>query len=234
MRLRKLTGSGLSEFSSYIQNLREGQNLQTPKYLLDSEEHSEAVELDLDVSEEGFSSRYEMGEYLVKLFRGKNVNSYLGDAGFWSWFALLWFDQLCPVKNGQKSPAQDPHYILSHSFGIRQRHAVYTSWQLVNRYGDQCEFMLSKLVERGDIAEQMMGSQYVLSADGVVRLASKLYTAPERSGFKKGAAGSGAGSVRRYVGWLSQIKLTYDYFAMTPDDLQALLPREFSKFLEDA
>lgn len=234
MKLRKLTSKGLSEFSLFLQNLRDGQDLQTPKYLLDSEEHSELIELDLEVSEASFSSRYEMGKYLAELLKEKNVHSYIGDTGFWSWFALFWFDQLCRVKSGQKSPFQDAHYILSHSFGLRQRHAVFTSWQLVDRYGDQCRFMLSKLSVRGEIAEQMMGSQYILSADGVVRLASRLYTAPGKSGFKAGAGGSGAGSPRRYVAWLGQIKLTYDYFKMTPDDLEALLPSEFSKFLKES
>ena len=50
MKLRKLTKAGLLEFRHFIQNLREGQPLQTPIYLLDSYEHSEAVELDLDVN----------------------------------------------------------------------------------------------------------------------------------------------------------------------------------------
>ena len=95
MRLRKLTTFGLLEFSNFVHNLRCGQALQTPRYLLDSEEHSETIELDLDITEELFASRYEMGEYLVKLFNGENINQYIGDSGFWSWFALLWLVLLC-------------------------------------------------------------------------------------------------------------------------------------------
>ena len=232
MKLRKLTGKGLSEFSHFIQNLRDGQDLQTPKYLLDSEEHSEGVELDLDVTEEAFSSRYEMGEYLVELFRGKNIHSYMGDAGFWSWFALLWFEQLCPVRDGKRKPSKEYNYILSPDYKHRPRHAIYMTWQLVSHYGPDALFLLGKeMSTRGELTEQMMARQENLSSEGVIRLASTLYLDPETRIFKRGAASrTGAGCIARYIRWLDQLRLTYDLFSITGEELEELLPGEFDRF----
>ena len=202
--------------------------------MLDSDESSEAIELDLDVVENNFSSRYEMGAYLVKLFEGHHIQKYMGDAGFWSWFALLWFEQLCPVKNdGMRNPSKDYNYVLSKNYNHRPRHAIYMTWQLVSRYGQEARFMLSKEPStRGEITEQMMARQEMLSSEGVMRLASALYFDVESGIFKRGAASrTGPGCVYRYVNWLQQLQLTFDIFSTTKDELEGLLPAEFSRFL---
>ena len=232
MRLRKLTDEGLSEFSHFIRNLKVGQDLQTPKYLLDSDEYSDVVELNLDITEECFSSRYEMGEYLVGLFNGEDVSSYLGDSGFWSWFALLWFDQLCPTSSGRRVPSMEYNYILSPQYNHRPRHAIYMTWQLVSRYGSDVLFLLGKeMSTRGELTEQMMARQENLSSKSVIGLASKLYLNPKTRTFKKGAASrTGAGCIARYISWLDQLRLTYDLYSITKEDLEELLPSEFDRF----
>ncbi len=232
MKLRKLTDKGLSEFSHYIQNLRKRQDLQTPKYLLDSEEHSEKVELDLDVTEEAFSSRYEMGAYLAQLFSEKNIQSYIGHAGFWSWFALLWFEQLCPVNDGKRKPRKEYHYILSAEHRYRPKHAIYITWQLVNRYGHDAMFLLGKeMSTRGEMINLMMSNQQNLSSEGAMKLASKLYWDPETRTLKRDAVSRiAAGSLPRYIRWLDQLRLTYDLFSITVEELEELLPEEFNQF----
>ena len=232
MKTRKLTTRGLSEFSRFIQNLRNGNDLQTPLYLLENPEYSSAIELDLEVTQASFSSRYEMGEYLVWIFKDKNINPYLGDAGFWSWFALFWFDQLCPIKNGRRSPSMEYNYILSPKYNHRPRHAVYMTWQLVSRYEYDALFLLGKpMSTRGELTEQMMARQENFSMESVIKLASKLYLDPATRTFKKGAASrKGAGCIARYILWLDQLKLTYDLFSISSENLSELLPSEFDRF----
>ena len=232
MKVRKLTKRGLSEFSRFIQQLKEGQELQTPHYLLENPEYSNAIELDLDVTTASFSSRYEMGEYLVEILKREKINSYLGDAGFWSWFALLWFDQLCPTSRGKRAPSMEYNYILSPKYNHRPRHAIYMTWQLVSRYGSNALFLLGKeMSKRGELTEQMMGRQENLSTESVIKLASKLYLDPETRTFKRGAASRhGAGCIARYISWLDQLRLTYDLFSISSEDLGKLLPSEFDRF----
>ena len=232
MKLRRLTKAGLLEFRHFIQNLREGQPLQTPIYLLDSDEHSEAIELDLDVKNKAFASRYEMGEYLVNLLKEQRMHPFIGDSGFWSWFALLWFDQLCPSSEGKRKPSKEYNYILSSEYTHRPRHSVYMTWQLVSNYGGDALFLLCKeMSTRGELAEQMMARQENLTSEGVIRLASSLYLDPVTRMFKRGAAArTSAGCIARYIRWLDQLRLTHDLFSMTKAKLEELLPPEFERF----
>ena len=232
MKVRKLNEHGLNEFTNFVNNLRKGNEQNTPSYLLDSEESSEAIELVLDVIDQPFESRYEMGVYLVELFENHKLQLYMGDIGFWSWFALLWFEQLCSERKGKRNPSKDYNYVLSKKYNHRPRHAIYMTWQLVNRYGEDAIFLLSKeMSTRGEITEQMMARQEILSAEGVMKLANSLYFDPVTGIFKKGAAArAGAGCVTRYIHWLDQLKLTYDLFLLSKDELEELLPAEFNKF----
>ena len=232
MRVRRLNSSGLSQFSEFVDDLRAGKQQNIPLYLLESPEHSENITLDLEVSDQLFSSRYEMGAYLVELFGGQDIREHLGDIGFWSWFALLWFEQLCPKKNGVPKPSRAYNYILSARYNHRPRHAIYMTWQLVNRYGVNAKFLLSKeMSTRGEITEQLMARQDNLSAEGIMLLASKLYFDSATESFKRGAASrSSAGCVNRYLVWLEQLKINYDVFMMSSSDLESLLPKEFERF----
>lgn len=232
MKVRRLNDHGLNEFSDFINQLRRGAERNIPSYLLEGEEYSEHISIDLDVGDLQFDTRYELGNYLVKLLEGEKIQNYMGDAGFWSWFALFWFEQLCPIKAGSRKPSMEYNYILSRKYNHRPRHAIYMTWQLVSRYGEGVRFMLCKeLSVRGEITEELMARQEILSAEGVMMLASELYTDNNTGLFKKGATSGGrAGAVHRYVGWLQQLQMTYDIFSTSKEELAELLPSEFDRF----
>ena len=236
MRLRRLNADGLHDFESFISQLRNGNEQNTPQYLLESSEYSTELEIDVDVDEQReFVSRYEMGLYLIEIFGDHDMQPFIGDQGFWSWFALAWFGQLCPTINGQRKPSKEYNYVLSRDYNHRPRHAIYMTWQLVHRFGKDAKFMLCKPVAtRGEITEQLMARQEVLSSEGVVRLGSRLYFDATTGGFKRGAAArKSAGCIARYMSWLQQQQMTFDIFSTTSDELAELLPDEFDRFLVD-
>ena len=235
MIIRKLNEQGLQEFESFVDQLRSGIELNIPAYLLEQDRSSERLDIDIEVdADRQFNSRYDLGDYLVNLLNEANIQKYMGDRGFWSWFALLWFSQLCPKKAGKLKPSKSYNYILSGSYNHRPRHAIYMTWQLVQRYGEDSRFMLCKAPStRGEITEQMMARQEMLSSEAVIRLASILYFDPANASFKKGAASrKSAGCVARYVSWIQQLQLTFDIFSTTKEELEELLPSEFDRFRE--
>lgn len=237
MKLRRLNNTGLARFEEYITNQRGGTESNIPYYLLDSEEFSESVDLIVDVDRDrNFDTRYQMGTYLIELFKNVDIQKYIGDSGFWSWFALLWFEQLCPKRQGKLSPSKPYNYILSHNYNHRPRHAIYITWQLVNRYGEDARFMLCKEPStRGELTEQLMARQEILSSEAAIRLASSLYFDFEAGTFKRGSASrKRAGCVSRYISWLQQLQLTFDIFSMTKKELEDLLPGEFDGFRTSA
>jgi len=237
VKIRILNDDGMARFKEFIDSLRSGADQNTPAYLLTSDEYSIECELAIEIdADRVFDSRYEMGKYLADLFSSHNIGSVIGTQGFWSWIALLWFDQLCPIVAGKRKPSKDYNYILSRRYNHRPRHAIYMTWQLVDRYGSDSQFMLCKpMTMRGEITEQMMARQEILSSDGAVQLASRLYYDPASGGFKRGAAArKSAGCIARYISWLQQLQVTFDIFSTSANDLEDLLPREFSRFQQVA
>lgn len=233
MKLRKLNKSGIKEFERFIENLRNGGKQNTPDYLLTDPSTSEIMEFELDLEKGSFSNRYELGIYLVEKLKGTDVQKLMGNSGFWTALALFWFDQLCPLKaDGSRKPSMVYNYILSENYNHRPRHAIFTTWQLVDLYGEHSRYLLSReLPVRGELIEQLMARQYFLSCTGIMQAASTLYYDPERKTFKKGSAGrTSAGCVYRFVSWLQQLEINYDLFSISSDDLIKLMPKEFERF----
>lgn len=235
MRIRKLTEYGQTEFTSYISRLRDGGVEEIPLWLLEHSDTSVEIEEAIDVEDINFSSRYEMGEYLCKKLKDTKIQKYIGDQGFWSWLALFWFSQLCPEnKDKSRNPSMYYNYVLSKDYKHRPRQAVYMSWQLVHMYGEDARFLLCKEMSvRGELIEQLMARQDILSMRGVMTLASSLYTDKSNGQFKRGAAArDSAGCVSRFVSFLQQLELTYDLYMLKKNELEDLLPGEFAKFMK--
>lgn len=232
MLLRKLNENGIAEFKNYINKLSTDGSTNLPVWLLEHKDTSEPINKDIEIEDNEFKSRYEMGEYLNTKFKGMDIQSYIGDEGMWNWLALYWFDQLCPKdKEGKRHPRVIYNYILSKDFGRRQRHAIFMTWQLVSKHGAGVKYLLSKNMSvRGELMEQFMGTQYILTTDSVIALASKLYNNPDTGSFKRGAASKGAGTSRRFTKFLNQINLTYDLDTISAENLEDLLPREYDRF----
>ncbi len=233
MKIRKLNKAGIKEFECFITNLRNGGKQNIPDHLMTDPSTSEPLGWDLELEKGEFANRYELGVYLVEQLKDKDAQKVIGDSGFWSLLALFWFDQLCPLKaDGSRKPSMVYNYILSENYNHRPRHAIFTTWQLVELYGEFSHYLLSReLPVRGELIEQLMARQYFLSCTGVMQAASTLYYDPELKTFKKGAAGrTSAGCVYRFVNWLQQLEINYDLFSINSDDLISLMPKEFDRF----
>jgi len=233
MIIRRLNEEGLEKFEQFVDDLRNQLPVAVPSWLLDDQESSEALGFDVDYEPRQYASRFELGTHLVEVLGDQDVQTVIGDRGFWSWIALLIFDQLCPEPANGKRKAQMPYsYVMSNKWKHRPRHAIFTTWQLVQRYGEHSRFLLSKeLPVRGELIEQLMARQYFFGCEGVIQLASDLYYDEERQTFKVGAAArKSAGCVYRYVGWLQQLEVNYDLYSMSRQHLYDILPGEFERF----
>ncbi len=232
--IRKLNEDGVSAFEQHLHYLREGEALDTPLHLLTDARYSLAVEDAPEVERRDFPTRYDMGVYLSEVLKQADIQPLLGDRGFWSWLALYWFDVLCPPSsNGTRKPSQIYNYVLSTNYNHRPRHAVRTTWFLVDSYGEIARFLLSKKPsERGELIEQLAARQYLFSCRGVMEAASSIYSDPDRKTFKKGSTSSKRkGNIRRYLNYLQQLDLTYDLYSLSGEEILGMLPKEYEHFL---
>lgn len=232
-KVRRLNTYGLEAFQEHIRKLADGEKRDTPIYMLTDARYSEAIDIDIEIELREFQTRYELGTYLVDILKDVPVKEILGDAGFWSWLALYFFDQLCPAQASRiRKPREPYNYILSNNYNHRPRHALYTTWMLVNLYGDTSFFLLSKgLNVRGELIEQLAARQYLISCRGVIETAKELYYDPKRKTFKRGATTKKRqGSIHRFIAYLQQLGLTYDLGTISSESLLKMLPEEYSTF----
>lgn len=231
--LRQLNTLGLQKFEDYV---RTGAVGLPPLVLLRDPTTSEPVGINIALEKKVFKDRFEFGEYLVNLLAPIDARLISFDRGLWSALALFWFDQLCPQDaGGHRKVAEAYRYILSHDYKHYYRHLVRTPWQLVRDHGPRAKFMLLSAKEdpkplrrHGEMVEQLGAIQSILRSPSIILLASRLYGNPATGRPKQGAAGKGAGSVRRLSAVLQQIDLTYDADALPTDRMLELLPKEFN------
>lgn len=233
--LRKLNQSGVQEFSQYI---LEGASDPIPTELLqDSKTSEDYMYLETPLPCD-FSSRYTLGVFLNNLLENYDPLEINNDTELWSSFSLIWFDQLCKKdSSGKRTPGELYRYVLKESYRHFYRHLVRTPWQLVREHGEGARFLLipprdhsMPLSVSGEILEQIGGRQHVLSSKNLVKVANSIYFDNDKCRPKKGVAGSGPGSARRFGLVTRQLDLTFDPECMTVEELRILLPSEFDRW----
>jgi hypothetical protein len=156
-------------------------------------------------------------------------------AVLWDWLSLCLIEQLCPPDEaGQRRPGQIDRYLLQlENHRTRYRHLVRTAWSLVRVHDNAARFMLAgPLHVHGEAAEQLGAYQDVITCKPLIAAIGSLVWDVDRGRLKRGFAGSGPGSARRVQIVAKQFGLTYDLHSMRPEQILALLPREFDRFRE--
>ena len=234
-RMRKLNDKGLAEFTEYIDGGAIGP---PPIRLLDDLGTSAPLDTHMEPGTARFDDRFMFGVYLNSLLKHFDPVQISGDKGLWSSLALLWFDRLCPEDaQGNRSVKEDYYYVLSSDYRHYYRHLVRSPWQLVKDHRDASRFLLiaprkqmHPLSVHGEILEQFGGRQQVFGSRPIIRAANRLYFDEREGRPKRGVAGSGRGSARRFGLVLRQFDLTYDPESMSDDAIIDILPDEFERW----
>jgi hypothetical protein len=234
-RLRKLNDEGVRQFADY---LAAGAPGQMPLSLLENPETSDPLTVSIAPGTGLFQDRYHFGIYLKSLLAGLDAASITGDRNLWSSLALVWFDRICPIRqDGTRDVKEEYRYILSSDYRHYYRHLIRSPWYLVRQHGENAKFLLvapqqsdHPLSVHGEILEQFGGRQQVLASRPIIAAASKMYLDRASGRPRKGVAGSGRGSARRFGLVLRQFELTYDAEVMPDGDLIRILPPEFDKW----
>jgi hypothetical protein len=230
--LRRLNETGIAKFSEY---LREGATGTRPVHLLVHPDTSEPLADSIKLVQHDYPNRYEFGRDLAMRLGSLDPSVISNDRGLWTWLALYLFEQLCPPgADGKRKIDKQYRYILSSDYRHYYRHLVRTPWQLSRDHGPNSRFLLlatndgaDPLRRHGDILEQLGGTQGIIRSRPIIAEASRLYSDPLSGRPRKGAAGKGGGSIRRFSRVLRQLDLTFDPEYMPLGGLSALLPTEF-------
>jgi hypothetical protein len=237
MKVRRLTAKGLEQFSAFLDSLNTPSPQGVPTWLLDDDETSNALEVGIDVQPTAFASRFELAKYLDSKLTDSGLKNLERDVALWAWLTLFHFDQLCPVeKDGRRDPGELARYIPAvEDYRKYYRHLVAGPYSIYRAHRDDPSRVLAVLAgpvdKPGDIAEQLASRQEIVTNKAAMALATGLYIDSATQKPKKGAAGRGPGSARRFADVLNQFDLTWDLYAMQMQAMLAMMPKEFSRFM---
>jgi hypothetical protein len=82
----------------------------------------------------------------------------------------------------------------------------------------------------GDAVEQLAARGDLIGSRAVVEAYTELYYDPSKETNKRGAAGRGRGSFRRFGRVLLQLDRTFDLGSMPASKIRDLLPSEFDRY----
>lgn len=232
MRARRLTDGGLERFRDFIEQTP---NRAMPTELVADRKHSTEVVNGPDMAQIKFQNRYEFGCYLAGQLAPHKERSFQYDVGLWSWLALYYFDQLCPLSQGFRNPSRTNYYILEpHEWSRYYHHMVRTPYLLVSIHGQTAQVLLTQQMDQsGEIIEQFASRQEIVTNVSLISAVNKLYLdlSSGEARLKRGSAGRvSKGTFRRFAEVLTQFELTYDFRAMSADEILRILPIEFDRF----
>ncbi len=232
--LRTLNENGITEFAKFLRSAREGGPQDPPFNLLTDPDYSNGFSDAVQLQARVFPDTYEFGKYLVDVLEPLNRRTIVYDYQLWSWLALYFFDQICPVEHGKRNVLNDASYIVAGTFNHQRyyRHLVRTPWLAVADNQENPKVLLHTKGggKRSDIFEQIASRQTLFGNPTIVGGAYKLYYDVAAQTPKRGASGKGPGSPRRLGVFVKQIELTYDLRECTPDQFISLLPAEYDRF----
>jgi len=233
--VRKLTETGLARFRAYLERASGGVVEPPPRELLDDLEHTEALRGGAEVESLGFASKHVAAEYLTRQLAVLDRSEVDHNVGLWSWLSLFYFDQVCPrTTGGRRQPGQIERHIPSLHAWTYYRHLLAGPCRLLQLHGENARlFLHGPLHKHGDFSEQLASRMEFISNRQLIEAVHRLYFAshPEDGRPKRGATTrTRPGNLRRLIAVIQQFDLTYDLYAMTCDQILALLPPEFARW----
>lgn len=241
MIIRRFTNQGVIEFSDRLKSLRAGLPADIVSLAVASRYTEVIGETEVEPPS-SFSDRQEAGLFLLSAMRDLPSQDFHveTDQALWSWWSAVLFDQICPVNDlGRRIVKDQSRYILdSSSFTRYYRHLLNNPYRIVlahhNEISNARVVLASPVDSPGDIVEQLVSRQDIVSNPSLLGIASLLYVDEASGKIKRSAASQKGGGARRLADVLAQLDQNWDTEAMAVGELTRLLPLEFSPFIRDA
>ena len=236
MKVRQLNNQGLASFETFLASLSTPSPHPVPRNLLTDESTSTPFVFDIEVEDRRFLNRFDAASYFDEKFGDLETEIRL-NVGLWGWLSLYYFEQICPKKDGSYSPGEKARWIPATTDPFRYyRHLLAGSYQIFHANRDSPKramiFLHGPVETVGHFYYQLVSRMEFVTNKSIVELATALYYDAETKRQKRGAQTRGKpGTVFRFATFLNQLDRTWDLYSMDTDELKAMLPSEFDRFL---
>jgi hypothetical protein len=236
--LRRLNTQGIELFTDYLNLLGPDSGAAIPpRGLLTRSDTSIKVSPSVEIDPAPIESRLNAAQSIADLLSPLPPASRFeleSDRGFWAWLSLYYFDSVCPLRKGSRTPGHPSRHVIGEKGRNKYRHLLASPYTIYSSFRPAHLRAMAALYTPvhtpGEIAEQITGSQNLVSIPNVVEAYTSLYFDASKNWHKPGAAGAGRGSSRRMSVVLNQFDRTFDLGSMTAQQILDLLPVEFDRF----
>lgn len=236
MKLRRFNQGGIREFEAYLDLLSVDPGAEFPSGLIDDPRLSDEIFSGGEIENRQLTNRMIFASYLDTLLAQVTDLDYERETGFWVWLTAFFFDQVCPIDgNGFRKVGERARYVPAiGNFQKYYRHLLAGPYRIYRAHRDNparaLVLLCGPLARPGDIVEQLVARQEVITNSRAVEVATLIYYDDKTGKFRRGAAGKGGGSARRFADVLAQFDVTWDLYCMSVPDILAKLPKEFDRF----
>lgn len=233
MRILRMTECGKIRFMQFLDSQKTDQPEVFPQELLAPSVFADVIGGDtsmLDTLDLNDSLATAWG--LDKIVSSLELTSAERDWGFWTWCSAYLFDRLCKKSGAKYKPGELPIWIAEPDNWKRYyRHYLASIWRVYAAHRDkkdQLVALLSRPVNTpGELWAQIAATQTLITNPSMIDAVFHLYWDKDNGERKKGAGGK---SPRRLTRVLRQFERTYDFVAMSGEQIVSLLPSEFNRF----
>lgn len=241
IRVRRFNQLGIDRMINLVDSLSYIAPFTDPPYkLLTDNQLTSTFEYEIIISPKLFSNRFELAAYFNNMFCKEGSCTFASiarDKGLWTWLSLMFFDSISKIKKDGTWKGGDIANWIPHFQDWKRyyRHLLAGPSRIYNAHSTESEItkviLLNPPDTPGDIYEQLASRMEYATNPSVLKTAGKLYMNKEEQ-HKRGAAGKGAGSVRRLTKVLAQLDVTWDLYSLTEDEIIDMLPSEFNRFID--
>jgi hypothetical protein len=235
LTLRKFNDAGIHALSQWIEK-RDASN--PPLAFLNDSSLTESWRDGPGIEVLTFSRKFELGAHILAAL-GNEWEDALDDAGLLAWLSLAFHQSTMTNAAGKPYLGQPSRHLIATdnqwtSYTHSHRHLVRSAVFFTGHFGSVAQVFLAGHPSEHSKIEEQIGSRKTEGLPFSLSIAEALfalYMDATTGKIRRGAASNRAGAIERFVRVIRQLDLTFDVHAQSGDELVALLPKEFSRFL---
>ncbi|WOJ92928.1 hypothetical protein R0135_14195 [Congregibacter variabilis] len=235
MKILRMTERGKGRFIEFLDSQKTDYPQGFPSQLLTEGEYAEAVGGNVSsLNALNLDDSLATAKGLDEIVKDLDLTSAERDSGFWTWCSAYLFDRLCKKAGGKYKPGELPIWVAEPDNWRRYyRHYLASIWRVYDSHRDKEDELVVLLTGAvntpGELWAQIAATQTLITNPSMIDAVYHLYWDKTSRQRKRGAGGN---SPRRLTRVLRQFERTFDFVAMTGDQIVDLLPSEFDRFKE--
>lgn len=232
--IRAFTPEGMKQFANYLDEQTDGARRTAkapPAELLHDDKFAKPTEFG-KLSKNVFEQKFDMAMYLAANAGEENLRKMLGIPEIWPWLSLYFWRSVFPFEKGHYTIGARSRHVVEKIAGRNQdhshRHLVRGGVVAVTRFGPHARVLLGKASEQTKMEEQVMSRTADLGLAGspeFVRFLHRQYWDSKKGEVRKGAKGTGKGSIIRVIEIMQHLDVTFDVQSLVAEQIELLLPQ---------